>query len=121
MLNKLTKYYLNFVICVTKRSVITKSNFDLAKQMKILNDEKKFGQALHLFNKYEKENIEKICNQSITQALKSCTYTNNLERGVSIEKTYSSRAKYDSFLLTSMVHLYSKFIQKKIHFIFIFK
>jgi hypothetical protein len=92
-----------------KRSMTLRSNFDLASQMKLLNDSKQFKKALELFDKYKENNIETCSNLSIIQALKACAQIGDLQRGSNIHHLISSRIKNDSYILTSLIHLYSNF------------
>jgi hypothetical protein len=81
----------------------------LGAQMKLLNEKKQFKKALELFEKYQNKSIETLSSFTITQALKACAQMRDLERGLTIHRLISSRIKNDSYILTSLVHLYSKF------------
>ena len=79
--------------------------------MKKLNDEKQFEKALQLFDTCERNATKALSSVVITQALKACTNTRDLQRGVSIHRLVSARLQDDSYILTSLIHLYSKSTQ----------
>ena len=93
----------------TKRLVTIRSNFDLGNEMKLLNDAKQFKRALELFDKHKKNNVQTFSSLSITQALKACTHLEDLQHGEAIHHLISSRINNDSYISTSLIHLYSKF------------
>jgi hypothetical protein len=108
MLNKLLKHRLSSLIVFIKRSMIIPSDFELGNKMKLLNDNKQFKKTLELFNKHKEKNIETCSSLIITQALKACAQTDDLQRGSTIHNLISSRIKDDPYLLVSLIHLYSK-------------
>jgi flagellin-specific chaperone FliS len=76
-------------------------------EMKKLNDQNQFTKALILFDEYKTKNPS---SQSLTQALKACQKLEDFQRGQQIIKEYSSSLNLnDYYLLTSMIHLLSKF------------
>ena len=78
--------------------------------MKMLIDKKQFRKALQLFDEHEKTNDIKISSSlTITQALKACTQIGDLQRGRMIHQLISSRVQDDSYILASLIHLYSEF------------
>ena len=109
MLNKLLNRHIFPLIAFNKRSVTIQSDFDLVNQMKFLNDNKQFKKTLELIDKHKEKNIEKLSNFVLTQVLKACSGIGDLQRGSNIHHLVSSRLKNDSHLLTSVIHLYSKF------------
>ncbi len=111
MFNRLIYSRLRSLILVEKRSVTVRSNIDVGKQMKILNDEKQFEKALNLFEIYKQKNIDDNSSMIITQALKACTHIGDLQRGLTIYHRLSSSLKNDSYILASLIHLYSMFMQ----------
>jgi hypothetical protein len=117
--NKLLNHRLSFPITSATRSIIIQSDFDLASQMKLLNNEKQFTKALELFDKYKKNNIKSSSSFVITQALKACAHIEDLERGSIIHQHILSRIKNDSYISATLIYLYSKFKQN-ILFYFIF-
>jgi hypothetical protein len=80
-----------------------RSDAALSAQMKLLNEKKQFKKALELFEKYQNKSIETLSSFTIIQALKACAQMRDLHHLI------SSRIKNDSYILTSLVHLYSKF------------
>ena len=102
---------LSVIICV-KRSVTNSTNINIGKQMKMLNDKKQFEQALHLFDQNNDDNSIKTCSSlTITQALKACSQIGDLQRGRMIHQLISSRVKDDSYILASLIHLYSEYTE----------
>jgi hypothetical protein len=83
------------------------SSFDLDIKMKKLNDQNEFSKSLLLFDKYKTKNPSSM---SLTQALKACQKLEDFKRGHQIIKEYSSSLNVnDYYLLSSMIHLLSKF------------
>jgi hypothetical protein len=119
MLTKVVNYRLSSLIILVKRSIIIQPNFDLGKEMKLINDNKQFEKALELFDKHKKNNIETFSSLIITQALKACTQIGDLQRGSIIHHLVSSRIKDDHYILASLIHLYSKFVEE-IFFLILF-
>ena len=120
MSTKLVNHRLSFLIVFLKRSVNIQSNFDLGKEMKLLNDNKQFKKALELFDKQKKNNIETFSSLTITQALKACAQLEDLQRGSTIHHLISSRIKDDSYILASLIHLYSKSKEEFFFFLILF-
>ncbi|CAF0788560.1 unnamed protein product [Adineta steineri] len=75
--------------------------------MKLLNNQKEFTKALELFDKYKKNNTQSLSTLTITQALKACAQTGDLQRGSTIHQFLSSRFEKNSAILTSLIHFYS--------------
>ncbi len=77
--------------------------------MKKLNDQNQFNKSLLLFDQY-KNKFDKIpSSKSLTQALKACQKLGDFKRGHQIIEEYSSQLNMnDSHLLTSIIHLLSK-------------
>jgi len=109
MLNKLLNHHLASTIIIVKRPVTIKSDFDLATQMKLLNDQKQFKKALELFDQYKNNKIETCSDLIINQVLKACANINDIQRGLNIHHMLSFRTKQNSYILTSLIHLYSMF------------
>ncbi len=109
MLNKLLNHHLASTIIIVKRPVTIKSDFDLATQMKLLNDQKQFKKALELFDQYKNNKIETCSDHTINQALKACANIGDLQRGLTIHHMISCRTKKNLHILTSLIHLYSMF------------
>ena len=96
-------------IVLVKRSVSIQCDANLNAQMKLLNDKKQFRKALELFDEYKDKNIGTLSSFTILQALKSCAQIRDLQRGSTIHRFMSSDMKKNSYILTSLIHLYSKF------------
>jgi hypothetical protein len=76
------------------------------------NNENQFNKSLLLFNEYQKKFDKIPSSKSITQALKACQKLGDFQRGQEIIQEYSSKLNHnDYYLLTSMIHLLSKFIE----------
>ncbi len=88
------------------------SSFNLDIQMTKFNNENQFNKSLLLFNEYQKKFDKIPSSKSITQALKACQKLGDFQRGQEIIQEYSSKLNHnDYYLLTSMIHLLSKFIE----------
>jgi hypothetical protein len=96
-------------LILVKRLVNTRSAVHLGNEMKMLNDKKQFRQALHLFDTCRERDPEiMLSSMIITQALKACTHTRDLDRGVNIHRLVAARSREDTYILASLIHLYSK-------------
>jgi hypothetical protein len=88
------------------------SSFNLDIQMTKFNNENQFNKSLLLFTEYQKKFDKIPSSKSITQALKACQKLGDFQRGQEIIQEYSSKLNHnDYYLLTSMIHLLSKFIE----------
>ena len=116
MLTKLISSRLSFVTVYLRQLTMVQSNFNLGKEMKRLNDMKQFRKALQLFDQYNhnhNDNIIKECSSLfITQALKACAQIGDLHRGLIIHQLVPDYLKDDSYISTSLIHLYSECEQK---------
>jgi hypothetical protein len=79
--------------------------------MKIFNDNKQFEKALKLFDTYKEKDISAKSSFVITQALKACTQTGDIQRGLTIYNLVSFQMKHDSYVLASLIHLFSMLIE----------
>jgi hypothetical protein len=120
-LNKLLKHRLVSPINFLKRSATVPSDNDLSNRMKQLNDKKQFKEALALFDQYKKDNAETSSEFIINQALKACAQSGDLRRGSYIHHHLPSELKNNVYILTSLIHLYSKFQQQIILLFFLLK
>jgi len=111
MLNRLIYNRVRSLTAVLKCSVTYRSDIDLAKEMKILNDNKQFEKALNLFDTYKEKDIKTISSFVITQALKACTQTGDIQRGLTIYKLVPIQMRHDSYILASLIHLLSMLIE----------
>ena len=93
----------------SNRSLASRSDFDLQKEMKRLNDNRLPEKVLALFDTYEKANDVKLSEAVVTQALKACAQIGDTQRGSRIYKAVSSRIEGDAYTMTSLIHLFSKF------------
>ena len=109
MHNKAFNRVLSSHIVFAKRSAMNRLDFDLGKQMKFFNDNKKFQKTLELFDKNKKNSIQAFSSLTVTQALKACAHLGDIEFGKAIHRLVPSRIKDDSYILASLIHLYSKF------------
>ena len=106
------------MIILGQRLITTRSTIDLGGQMKMLNDKKQFREALRLFDTCREQDPQRMLNSmTITQALKACTNTRDLEHGTSIHRIVEARSKEDTYILASLIHLYSK--AQSVEFLFI--
>ncbi|CAF3459998.1 unnamed protein product [Rotaria sp. Silwood1] len=113
---KLLSNYSTFAVLSGKRLASTKSNVNIGNQMKILNNDKKYQQVLELFDQFNEKNISQCSNWIIIQALKACTEIRDVQGGLKIHNLISSRLKYDPYVLPSLIHFYSKCIEKPTKF-----
>ena len=97
------------LLAVAQRSIMVQSEIDLLKQMISMNKKKQFKQTLELFDRQKEKHIAKFPDSIITQVLKACTGVKDLQRGSAIHRLILSRCNEDAYLLTSLVHMYSKF------------
>ena len=104
---------LRFVILAGRRLASIQSNVNIGDQMKMLNDNKQYRKTLELFDAFNEKNIDKCSNWIIIHALKACTQISDVQRGLKIHNLISSRLKHDPYVLPSLIHFYSKFIEKK--------
>ena len=111
--NVLTNNYLRFIRLTTKRLAATQSNVNIGDQMKILNDNRNYRKALELFDRFKEKNIDKCSNWMIIQALKACTEIRDVQRGCQIHNLVASRLKSDPYVLPSLIHFHSKFIEQQ--------
>ncbi|CAF1282389.1 unnamed protein product [Adineta ricciae] len=83
------------------------SNLD--SEMKRLNDEKRYKEALTLFVEHEQKGQCAISDIAINQALKSSTNMKDFSSGLKISSRYSSRIEKNSFIQASLIHFYMQF------------
>ena len=112
MSSRLFSRRLSCLMVLARRSGIVQSKFDLGGEMKLLNDNKQFVKALELFDKHKKNTNETFSSLIITQALKACAYLGDIRCGSSIHHLVSSRINSDLYILTSLIHMYSKCMSK---------
>ena len=76
--------------------------------MKMCNEKREFEKVLSLFDEWKEKKDQRSFSMVITQALKACTRLQDLQRGMKIHYSISSDIKGDKFILTSLIHFYSK-------------
>ncbi|CAF4211845.1 unnamed protein product, partial [Rotaria sordida] len=106
MLSKVLNRRLTSLMFIIDYRMIFRSSSGLAIQMKLLNDSQQYEKAHELFDKYIKNNNQTFSNSTIIQALKACAKTRDIQRGFNIYHLISSRIHNDSYILTSLIHLY---------------
>lgn len=109
MSNKLLNNHLTVMMIFMKRSLHVQPNFNLAVEMKLLNDQNRFKEALKLFDKHQQKSDRISSGLIIVQVLKACTRTNDFQRGLTIYNTTSSEVKNNLSVKTSLMNLYSMF------------
>jgi hypothetical protein len=95
-----------FTYGINKKIIRYSSTLDI--EMKKLNDANKFDKALSLYDQHEKENPLLISNKVVTQALKASTKLLDRQRGLIISKKIPLSSMNDSYLLASLIHMFSK-------------
>jgi hypothetical protein len=96
------------VFTVAQRLHYLKSNFNLASEMKLFNEKREFEKVLNLFDEWNEKKDQRSFSMIITQALKACTRMQDLQHGMKIHHSISSDIKGDTYILTSLIHFYSK-------------
>lgn len=104
--------YSKILILINKRFISTQSNVKLGDQMKILNVKKEYRKVLQLFDQFNENNIHQCSNWIVIQALTACTKSRDIHYGFKIHNLILSRLKQDSYVLPSLIHFYSKFIEQ---------
>ncbi|CAM4770811.1 unnamed protein product [Rotaria magnacalcarata] len=104
--NILINNYLKFVIPASRRLASTQTNDNIGARMKMLNDNKEYIKVLELFDTFNEKNINECSNWTIIQALKACTQTSDVQRGLKIHHLIWSRLKHDPYVLPSLIHFY---------------
>lgn len=79
---------------------------DIYRQLKQLNEKKKFHDALDLFNQHVVR--QPPTSLTINQALRACVELNDLAAGTMIHNRFSSQSLNNSFIHTNLIRLYSK-------------
>ena len=87
---------------------ISRSDFELQRELKRLNDRQQYDKTLALFDTYERNNPVRLSDAIVTQALKACTQMGAFQRGSSLYHSVASRIKGDSYTLSSLIHLFSE-------------
>ncbi len=111
MLERLISRYSSSIIVTLIRSITSSSDLAIANQMKLLNNEKNYEQALNLFDMHRKNQRKPLLTTTIMQALKACANIGDLQRGIIIHNLVLSRIQNDSYILFSLIDLYSKIVK----------
>ena len=97
------------LVVLASRLTATRLDESLGYQMKVLNDKKQFKKALALFDTCRPSDPKApLSSTMIAQALKACANIRDLERGVNIHQLVSARNGENTYILASLIHLYSK-------------
>ena len=107
--NKLIHDCFKSVVVFGARPMASQYGESTGNRMKMLNEQKAYGKALELFDQYKETHSTVLSSFMINQALKACTKTHDLQRGAAIHRLVLPRVKQDSYIATSLIHLYSKF------------
>ena len=109
MIPMLNRSFNHRVICHVRRSTSIRSDFPLTHRMKTLNANEQYAKVLDLFEEHKQDKtIQHISGYIIIQALKACTQMGDLQRGKAIHRLVSARVKSDGYILSSLIHFYSK-------------
>lgn len=96
------------IIVLIKRSSMSRSNLDLANQMKSFNQSKQYRKTLELFDQNKTNHDTADCRPTLFHVLKASTELNDLKFSSNIEQLISTCFKTDLYLLASLIHLYGK-------------
>ena len=94
------------IILIFNRSTTFQASLAIARQMKMLNEQKQHRKVLQLFDSYRKNPSAPLAGMMINQALKACTQTRDLKRGTEIHREISSQVTNDPYVTASLVLLY---------------
>ncbi|CAF4375000.1 unnamed protein product, partial [Rotaria magnacalcarata] len=106
MTTRLLNHCLSFPKLSLKRLNNIKSYINLGTEMKLLNDKKQFEKALAIFDQHGINNITTLSNFAITQVLKACAHTGDLQRGKIIHNLIASETKNDIYVSSTLIHMY---------------
>lgn len=107
--SRLLIHHSRLVISTAKCLFAVHSDVAIVNQMKRLSDEKKYDQALQLFDTYNKKyNSSSLPSRMVTLALKACTETRDLERAKDIHHHLSLTNRSNPYIILSLVDCYSK-------------
>ncbi|CAF1356880.1 unnamed protein product [Rotaria magnacalcarata] len=106
MTTRLLNHCLSFPKLSLKRLNNIKSYINLGTEMKLLNDKKQFEKALAIFDHHGINNITTLSNFAITQVLKACAHTGDLQRGKIIHNLIASETKTDIYVSSTLIHMY---------------
>lgn len=72
--------------------------------MKKFNERGMYRETINLFE----DQRNNISDAAISQTLKACYKTNDFDRGKRIHQLISSKSRQNTFILTSLIQLYSE-------------
>ena len=91
------------------RLIVSQADYELGFRMKKLNDGKQYRQVVELFDQQKGKNMVHSSSMIITQFLKACAHTGDLQRASMIRASVDHRIANDTYILSSFIHLYSEF------------
>lgn len=92
----------------TVRFLKTRTSYQFDHRIKLLNDQQQYEKAIRLLDELKEDNLRHQSSTAITQFLKACAHTRDITRGSKIHAMVAHRLKDDSFIVASLIHLYSK-------------
>ena len=108
ILHRWTSHHSQYLVLTAKCFVSLHSDSAIGHQMQRFNQEKKFDQALQLFDEYKGNNPRQWSSTIVTQALKACIQIGDFKRGIGIHHRLPSSIKKDRYVSSSLIRLYSK-------------
>ncbi len=81
---------------------------DYGSQMKKLNDNRQFKEAIELYENQIKKQNKRISTLSVNQALKACIELDDIKRAKEISQNLSLSMTNNSFILANIIRLHSK-------------
>ena len=108
-MNTLISRGFRYALFLVVRRLSSRSNVNLGDQMKLLNKNRQFTEALHLFDECRPQDTKALSNMIIMEALRASTNLRDLQRGVGIHQLISGRVQNDTYIAASLIHLYSEF------------
>jgi len=107
---KLLNIRLSSLILVAKRFLAIRSDFDIANQMKVFNQQKEYQKTIELFHEHKQiYDITQSSSYITAQLLKACVQLNNVSLGKMIHHQISSDMTNNPFVLLQLISLYSKY------------
>lgn len=85
------------------------SQFQFVKRVTVLYDQQRYRELLHLFDMHhEKSTMKFVSNKTIIQILQACDHSQNVQMMKKTHQMFSSRIANDPYLLSKLIHVYSK-------------
>ena len=104
--NFLLSYRVSKLCFDIQRLKVTESKLNVAAEMKKLNDQQRFHEALRLFDEQQPQQPDDL---SINQALKACAKQRDFKRGLAIEKRIPVSSLQNHYVRSSLINFYSVF------------